>query len=157
MKKTILSVFFVTILALFLGPLSAMGDDSQFIKGYENAIKKRIAKCHFKAQLKDSKSLFTHYKSLINFRKEDSTLTTGNIEFIKSHSKFLSFYRLTDDETKLVIHNVSADKIATEFKIDQNLTGEVIKSFNCFENIDFSYNNGLIKISLPPYSSIIIK
>ena len=69
MKKTILSVFFVTILALFLGPLSAMGEDSQFIKGYGNAINQRIAKCHSKVQLKDSKSKNLQNRAALEIKK----------------------------------------------------------------------------------------
>ncbi|WBW95513.1 alpha-amylase family glycosyl hydrolase [Oceanirhabdus sp. W0125-5] len=108
-------------------------------------------------QLDDSQSILSHYKDLINYRKEDITLTSGDIEFIKSHGKFLSFYRYTEEATHLVIHNVSADKVEAQFKIDKELAGSVIETFNSTENIDFSYDNGQIKISLPPYSSVLIK
>ncbi|MCM1988156.1 alpha-amylase family glycosyl hydrolase [Oceanirhabdus seepicola] len=108
-------------------------------------------------QLTDSTSMFSHYKNLIDYRKEDSTLSEGNIELIKSHVKLLSFYRFTDEQTELVIHNVSADKVQAEFKIDKSLTGSILKIFNCIENVDFSYDKGFIKITLPPYSSIIVK
>ncbi len=108
-------------------------------------------------QLTDLKSIFSHYKDLINYRKEDLTLSTGNIEFIKVQGKLLSFYRFTDEQNELVIHNVSADQVKAEFKIDRSLTGTILKVFNCNENIDFSYHNEIIKITMPPYSSIIVK
>jgi hypothetical protein len=59
MKRQILTVISVMIFAFFLGALSAIcaeiDNDSQLMKYYENFINDKIAKCHSKAQLKDSK------------------------------------------------------------------------------------------------------
>jgi hypothetical protein len=72
MKRPILSVIFVTILASFLGPLSAICEDSQntqTIKYYENMINEKISKCHAKAQLKESKSVHLQSCASINTKK----------------------------------------------------------------------------------------
>jgi hypothetical protein len=61
MKRQILLVIFVTIFAFFLGASSAICEEvdknTQLIKFYENFINETIAKCHSKAQLKESKSV----------------------------------------------------------------------------------------------------
>ena len=72
MKRHILSVIFVTILASFLGPLSAICEDGQniqIIKYYENFINEKISKCHSKAQLKESKSVHLQSCAAVNIKK----------------------------------------------------------------------------------------
>ena len=73
MKKKILSVIFVTILAFFLVPLSAIcgetDKDTQLIKYYENAISKIIFLCNSKAQLKESKSVHLQKCAAMEIKK----------------------------------------------------------------------------------------
>jgi hypothetical protein len=61
MKKQILLVIFVTILACFLGAFSAIcGEvekDTRLKNYYEDFITSKISKCYSKAQLKKSKSV----------------------------------------------------------------------------------------------------
>jgi hypothetical protein len=60
MKRQILPVIFVTILAFFLGALPAICEEidknSQLKEYYENYINEKILKCHSKAQLRESRS-----------------------------------------------------------------------------------------------------
>ena len=73
MKKKILSAIFVTILAFFLVPLSAicgeMDKDTQLIKYYENAINKIIFLCNSKAHLKESKSVHLQNCAAMEIKK----------------------------------------------------------------------------------------
>ena len=60
MKRKILPVIFVTILAFYLGAIPAIckeiDKNSQLKKYYGHFINEKISKCHSKAQLKKSKS-----------------------------------------------------------------------------------------------------
>ena len=84
MKRQILAVICLTILALFLGAFSAIcaeiDNHSQLMKYYENFINEKIAKCHSKAQLKDSKSV--HLQSCAAKEIKKATFLSENKEML---------------------------------------------------------------------------
>jgi len=83
MKRIVLSVIFMTIFASFLGNLSAISEDgqnTQITKYYENMINETIAKCHSKAQLKESKSV--HLQSCAALKLKKANFLTKNKEML---------------------------------------------------------------------------
>ena len=75
MKRQILPIIFVTILAFFLGALPAICeeiDKNNQLKikiFYENFINEKISKCYSKAQLKESKSVHLQSCAAVNIKK----------------------------------------------------------------------------------------
>ena len=82
MKRQILPVMFVTILAFFSVNSSAICEEinknTQLKQYYENFINEKISKCHSKAQLKDSKS--THLQNCAAKEIKKATFLSGNKE-----------------------------------------------------------------------------
>ena len=72
MKRQILSVIFVAILAIFFGPLSAIcevDNNTHLINHYVNFINEKISKCHSKAKLIESKSVHLQNRAAKEIKK----------------------------------------------------------------------------------------
>ena len=84
MKRQILPVIFVTILAIFLGALPAICEEieqNSQIKGYyENFINEKISKCYSKAQLIESRS--THLQNCAVRGIKKATFLSENKEML---------------------------------------------------------------------------
>ena len=84
MKRQISLVIFVTILAFFLGALSAICADidknTQLNKYYENIVNEKISKCNSKAQFKESKSV--HLQNCAAMEIKKATYLSENKEML---------------------------------------------------------------------------
>lgn len=62
-------------------------------------------------QIKVDNSIFNHYKKLIDFRNSSKAMTMGGIKATEiKNPKIISFYREFEDESLLIISNVSQDE-----------------------------------------------
>ena len=84
MKRQILPVILVTILASFLGISSAncveVDKNTQLKKYYENFINEKISKCRSKAQLKESRS--AHLQNCAAVESKKATFLSENKEML---------------------------------------------------------------------------
>lgn len=101
-----------------------------------------------------SNNIYSHYKELIAFRKEHSSLTDGTYEAVETGKEsILAYKRSSDDEELIVIHNLSKD--AAEIQNELLQSGTVI-----YDNNSKSTNGTKVqeeKIMVAPYTTVIIK
>ena len=102
-------------------------------------------------QTKDEHSLYNYYKQLVWRRNSSRVLSYGDIVNTDlKHSRLISFIRSTDDESYLILHNISSKLV--KIKLPDSLLQ--------FRNIQFSsetdatLENG--KCTLPPHSTLIL-
>lgn len=99
-------------------------------------------------QMKDSTSMYHHYRNLIRYRRTSDIMSLGSAEAKDfGDPSVLGFIRSYNDLEVLVIHNLS----------DETKTLESVKDFSVVDYstfISISVQNG---ITLPPFQSIILK
>ncbi len=104
------------------------------------------------AQMNDKKSLYHHYKQLINIRKSTKILAMGEVVDAHLHKNgILAFYRNFKGLEMLVIHNLSNGSISVP------LSGKPAR----FSEIYFTTNKqatlGNGSMTLPGYSTVILR
>jgi glycosidase len=104
-----------------------------------------------KQQEKDPASMFNYYKTFIALRNNSKALTFGEMEPVDLNSREIcSFIRTYEDESLLVIHNLS--KAVIDVNLPEALTG-----YNkvLFKNKNAGLSNKAVQLS--PYSTLILK
>jgi len=100
------------------------------------------------AQSNDSSSIFQHYKDLIAARNNHPILTYGEIGPVEENTTgTASFYRIYNDDSVLVVHNLTAQPIAQELPEG---FGEIY-----FQTTAANPTVDRV-LALPPYSSFVI-
>lgn len=102
-------------------------------------------------QLNDKNSLYHFYKSFIAVRNQSKALTYGELEPIAlKHEALSGFLRVADDETVLVLHNLS----------EQPVTFTLPDSVKQYDKVHFANKKAVVKkteVHLPAYSTLILK
>lgn len=103
-------------------------------------------------QQKDEKSLFNHYKSLIQYRNSNPVLESGDVKVVSRLPKeMVGWISVTSNDSKLILHNLTKEEISIELNEDISL----------YKSIDFKTNVGVVLqenlLTLPPYASVILK
>ncbi|MDQ8733804.1 alpha-amylase family glycosyl hydrolase [Paenibacillus sp. LHD-38] len=108
------------------------------------------------AQTQDEQSMLNHYRELIKWRNEEAALRDGGIAEFKlelANQKLSVYVRAIAKERVLVVHNLSGEEQTTDLQ-----PSEV---FGSFEELTRSTGSGAKldggKLTLPPYSTVIIK
>lgn len=106
------------------------------------------------SQLKDQDSLLYTYKKLIQWRQKEPALRNGDIEeYHISSSDVMAFVRRKEKDKVLVIHNITGKVQVIDLKEGREK--------NDFNKIAEASKNGVSlerdKITLPPYSSAVLK
>lgn len=102
-------------------------------------------------QLQDKHSLLNHYKTLIQLRNHSKALTFGAIEPLNLGPESVSaFLRTHEDESVLVLHNLSDTEVSVE--LPDNLER--------YDNVRFkskalSQSNSMLKLA--PYSTVMLE
>ncbi|WP_210465160.1 alpha-amylase family glycosyl hydrolase [Rufibacter roseolus] len=103
------------------------------------------------AQKKDKNSIYNHYKALIALRNGSKALTYGSIESVQMEDKSISaFVRTHEDESLLVLHNLSAKELTVS--LPANLTSYAKAIYKG----KGSQQKGA-SVVLPAYSSVVLK
>jgi len=103
-------------------------------------------------QRADKLSLFNHYKKLIKLRKSYKSLRYGDIlPATVKNPGLISYYRNFEDETLLILHNISKNEIKISLPEKASSLKKVILTSLSAE-IQPENN----KITIPPFTSIII-
>ncbi|CAH1208979.1 Alpha-amylase [Paenibacillus plantiphilus] len=102
-------------------------------------------------QMKDSDSLYSHYRKLIQWRKDIDALRHGDIKpYSISHAAVVAFRRETEKEKVLVLHNLSRKEQLFQLE-DSNEFDTLLAGSK--DNIILSNN----QVTLPPYSSAVLE
>lgn len=117
-----------------------------FNEGHQTWIKinDNYKNINVKNEVNDKNSILNFYKKMIHFRNHSDTLKYGSFEEIKSNSYVAKFLRRTNDETLLIVANLSNKQIKDK-KLDE--TKEILVS-----NYD-KHENKVLK----PFEAIIYK
>lgn len=92
-------------------------------------------------------NLFEFYKKIIQIRKDNPVLINGNLEFLRTDDKILSYKRANELEEILVIFNISSEM--TEYSLAPG---------NAYQSIldqNITLNNNILKLA--PLSATILK
>lgn len=100
----------------------------------------------------DENSIYNYYKKLIRLRNSSVALSYGELKNTNIKKKeIVSFLRVKNDESYLVIHNISNKSISL------NLPAE-IKDYNkIFFQSDNNVSIGIDKCTMPAHSTLILK
>ena len=99
-------------------------------------------------QMKDSGSIYHHYKSLIHFRRKSPVMTYGDVEQVDlANDELLAFTRSYAGDTVLVIHNLSSRvKRIRQLEPYSQMLFTTSKKVRQTEDV----------LALPPYQTIIL-
>ncbi|GGM38667.1 alpha-amylase [Paraliobacillus quinghaiensis] len=107
------------------------------------------------AQLEDENSMLNHYKRMIHLRRSSKVLMEGEIDSSLTKEKGIaSFKRILDDESMLVLHNLSGDEMNFELAEKESDYTEIY--YKTKQEIEVTNNEGTILVKLPPYSSVFL-
>lgn len=102
------------------------------------------------ASLKDSNSIFHHYKALIQLRKEYEVITSGNYDLLlEDHEQVFAYTRTFEEDVLLVVNNFYAQE--TTINLPENFRKE---NKILLSNYKDSSNN-TSQLKLRPYESIV--
>lgn len=108
------------------------------------------------AQTQDEQSMLNHYRELIKWRNEEAALRDGGIaeyKLVPANQKLSVYVRAVAKERVLVVHNLSGEEQTTDLQ-----PSEV---FGSFKELTRSTGSGAKldggKLTLPPYSTVILK
>ncbi|MBC2582229.1 alpha-glucosidase C-terminal domain-containing protein [Clostridium sp. DJ247] len=98
----------------------------------------------------------TNYKDLIRIRQSSSALIKGDIkEFKTGDSRVMGYTRTYEDDSVLVLHNLSSETVTI------NLTDEEFKDckvmFSTSQHEKIKHADGKIQITIPAYTTILLK
>ncbi|WP_243387991.1 alpha,alpha-phosphotrehalase [Bacillus kexueae] len=103
--------------------------------------------------LKDEKSVFYHYKKLIELRKKYDVITDGDYELLLPEDRqIFAYVRNTEDEKLLVVNNFYGENATFELPEHVNIDG--FKWDILLSNYEGS-STDIQKLSLRPYESIV--
>lgn len=102
-------------------------------------------------QINDKDSIYSFYKKLIALRKEKSTISKGNIEFLeKENSNILAYKRVYGEEEIIVLNNLTASEII----VPANPTWiKYLKLLGNYKNSNISSSNIILK----PFETILLE
>ncbi|MFC4779297.1 alpha-amylase family glycosyl hydrolase [Paenibacillus sp. GCM10023252] len=112
------------------------------------------------AQQKDDSSMLALYKELISWRKEEAALRDGTIAEYKlaAPNKGVSTYlRVSQKERVLVVHNLTGEQQVVEFPAASEPYGKFGKVAHSAAAGGKSAKLKKSKLTLPPYSTAILK
>jgi glycosidase len=97
--------------------------------------------------------IFNHLKSLANFRKTSSAITTGKLMQYVPQDGLYVFFRYNDQQTVMVVMNTSKTEKTVSF--DDYI--ERTKGFNKYFNVVDKNEKELVKFSIGSYQSMVLE
>jgi len=101
--------------------------------------------------INDPKSIFHHYRQLIQLRKELPVIVYGSFEMLaESDEKVFAYTRQLNDEKLVIVANFTEEETEFQYKTDNNDAKILLSNYeNLCETIE--------KISLRPFEAIVYK
>lgn len=101
-------------------------------------------------QSKDRSSLLHFYKGWMQLRNHSKALTFGAIQpLAENDNRLLAFVRSTDEESVLVLHNLSSEAVSFSLQQATGHYGKVV-----YKSGTASIKNGVVQ--LQPYASVVL-
>ncbi|AOM83054.1 alpha-amylase family glycosyl hydrolase [Salisediminibacterium beveridgei] len=98
----------------------------------------------------DPESLWSHYQTWIHLRRSEPALLYGDLLEAKTEADgIISLIRKTEDESLLILHNMSDEEVSVSVADEDNVNRLYYTDVD-----DITYNDRTI--TLPPYSSAIL-
>ncbi len=109
-----------------------------------------------------SGQIYKSTRKLVHLRKEHKAVRRGDFQKIASgQENIFSYARTVDDESIIIVHNLSAQSVEAELKMPGKIAGKIHNNtidLISKENVSLEKDSGNIyKISLKPYQSMWIK
>lgn len=127
------------------------GENADFTSGNETwlPVNPNYPEINVEVEEKDSDSILSFYRQLIQFRKEEPALLYGTFEPIKTKGSIMAFYRSYQGEMLFVLLNLTKKNQRLPHKIS-SLVGQVL--FSNYSHAGFTF-----KKRLRPYEGLIVK
>lgn len=127
------------------------GENADFTSGNETwlPVNPNYPEINVEVEEKDSDSILSFYRQLIQFRKEEPALLYGTFESIKTKGSIMAFYRSYQGEMLFVLLNLTKKNQRLPHKIS-SLVGQVL--FSNYSHAGFTF-----KKRLRPYEGLIVK
>lgn len=127
------------------------GENADFTSGNETwlPVNPNYPEINVEVEEKDSDSILSFYRQLIQFRKEEPALLYGTFEPIKTKGSIMAFYRSYQGEMLFVLLNLTKKNQRLPHKIS-SLVGQVLFS-------NYSHTGFTFKKRLRPYEGLIVK
>ncbi|WML42816.1 alpha-glucosidase [Neobacillus sp. PS3-40] len=107
-----------------------------------------------KNSIEDTKSIFYHYKKLIELRKQHKTMVYGNYDLIlHDHPAIFAYTRLLDDEILLVVNNFYEHEV--QFELPGNI--DFVTCERLIGNYYTDFPLDISNFTLRPYESVVYK
>ncbi len=108
------------------------------------------------AQLADTESLYTHYKTMIHVRRSSNILVSGEITPAEVKEKgIIAFHRILGDQSLLVIHNVSDEMKKFNLGNDESVYSKPY--FSSESTSKTKATKKQIQLEIAPYSTLILQ
>ncbi len=107
------------------------------------------------AQIEDPNSMYNHYRNMIQARRTEPALISGEIEraFTKQ-AGLVVFKRSTEKDSVLVLHNLTKEN--QSFSLHEKENGFSSLFYQSDDQVEIKKGRKTVKIMLPPYSTIIL-
>lgn len=114
----------------------------------------------------EDRELIRLHKELIRIHKDYNALKTGSLMFLAGHSQYLAYGRFNSNEHFVMAFNSSDHEITEEISVwrlgvtdEMQMVRLIMTTGNGFslEAAIYQVENGRVKVTLPPCTSVIIK
>jgi glycosidase len=100
--------------------------------------------------------LFSYYKKLIRIRKENPALRRGSFEPVMLSPRILSFFRIKDRDTLLILLNSNRNTYQTEIS-GKSYLKERNSLYELMNDEEIKIEGGMLRYQLEPHTGIILK
>lgn len=140
----------------YIEPFAEDGTAKEGIANYGDVVYSLGGGASVEAQFDQPDSLYTHYKELIQTRKNIPALMNGDIdEYPIDSQQIVSYIRMTQDQRVLVVVNLSGETLTQELTADPNY-GSFRKVLYHSSQDSISELNGST-LTLAPYSMVVLE
>lgn len=143
-------------MAWFEEPFEEDGSAKEGLANYNTVVYSLGGESSVEAQIDDPTSLLSHYKELIQTRKDTPALMNGDMdEYVLESQEIVSYIRMTEDQRVLVLINLTGNELTQELEEDPN--------YGQFTNILFQSQNDTSStldgqtVTIAPYSMLILE
>ncbi|WP_163538599.1 alpha-amylase family glycosyl hydrolase [Gracilibacillus sp. YIM 98692] len=106
-------------------------------------------------QINDPNSMLGHYRDLIEVRKSSKALMNGEIEAVETgNEKVLAYKRVDEEETNLVVHNLSKETVKVSLTLDDMRKVNIVYAT---DKVKRNHGKKRINLTLPAQSSAILE
>ncbi|MCI7813618.1 MAG: alpha-amylase family glycosyl hydrolase [Robinsoniella sp.] len=143
-------------MAWFEEPFDAEGNAKEGLANYNKVVYSLGGESSVEAQIDDPTSLLSHYKELIQTRKDIPALMNGDLdEYPIDSQEIVSYIRMTNEQRVLVLINLTGEALTQELSADPNY-GEFTSIIFQSQNDTSSSLDGQ-NVTIAPYSMIILE